>query len=664
MARNIPRISAGSPQRMAINLEDFIKGWMTLLEESRIPPNAVKEAYNNMQRQDGVWGNRWGTGYYGPVTPNAATIDGAFEYVRSDLSTELIIVAGGNVYRNTDGGSWALIGGATLTAGVQCRFVEIRGNLYIVNGTDNIVRYNGTSLVSYTALTTPGAPTLVRGAGLASGAFPLYYQIVATNAVGFTPGGAETQILVNKDRDAWNLTANEYVDITFNRVTNALRYDIYMSDLSGFEVYLDSVADPGSGSTITYRDDGSVAPNDAVEVPIDNTTQGPKVSVLEISGNALWGTKDPNNPHRVYWTGTGQYQGYFSPFYGGGYIDIEKGGRERPFAVADYRDGKGTPTLIALTSDPEGVGSVWQIALETATVGDTSFIVPNAQKLVKSVGTSAPGSVVKFGDDIGFFNHRGLFSLGTKQNIINVLSTDEMSANIRPYVRDLIKAYIDKVTSYWYDAKIFISVPKEGTRNSHTVVFDTERRNWAGEWNVGVKQFLEYKDTSGNIHFLAVPANGTRMIEISENITGDLGGPISTRLATGRMPLARRNRYGWVQLTDVFVEFSNLVGTVQVAVLGAETNKDFSTIKTKAVAGTTSNAGFGSHLFGESLFSECSPAPTTYTQTSQKVHIPVNKLLNNAQLLITSNGNNVQYELLSARLEGFEVPQGPPRSWR
>lgn len=662
MARTVERQVRDDTKVTSITLDSFKKGYINLTDETRLPPDAASEATNLVQVQDGVWSTRWGVKYYGMAAPNGEDIDGAFSY-DNDGTTELIIVAGGNVYKSVNGGTQTQVTGATLTAGLTCRGVQIRDFLYIINGTDDIVRYDGSTLSTYTALSNPGAPTPTRGAGLSSGNYTYYYQIVATNAVGFTAGGTEGSISVNKVREDFS-GSTEYIDLSWSRVTGALRYDIYVSDRSGFEVYLDSVPDPGSGS-VTYRDDGSVAPNDLAEVPTDNTTAGPTVGVMEISGNRLWGTLDDSNRQRVYWTGSGQYQGYFSPFYGGGYIDLEKGGVERPYAVVDYRDGKGTPTTIVLTSDPQGVGSRWQIALETATIGDTTFLVPNAQKLGKSAGTGSPSGVVKANNDIFFPNQRGVFSLGSKPNQFNILVTDEVSDDIRPYWRSLNKSGIEGISGYFYDAKVFFAVPKSGSTNSHIVVYDTERTNWAVDWDVPVKQFLEYTDSGGTIHFLAVPASGSQMYELADNVYGDLGAGFDTQYASPLLPVAK-DRTAWAQITNAVFEFGDLVGEVTVQVRGTQKSKDFQTVSSRTVSDTQSNAGFGANnLFSSNiLFSEVNPAPVTFSSSSLKKFLKVNKLLNNVQFLVSSSNNNVKYTLLSIKANGFEVPTGAPSSWK
>lgn len=663
MARTIKKVSGRGPKGIGVNLEKFDAGRVSLLSESRLPPNAAATSKNLQQYEDGIWGVRWGNKDYGAT--HAANVDGAYEYVKTDGTTELISGAGGTLYKSTNGGSLTSISGGTYTAGNQLYFIQIDDKLYITTGQDDILRYGGSSISTYTSLSTPSAPTLNRGAGLSAGNFTYYYKIVATNEVGFTPASSETSVTVDTDRDDWEVASNEYVDVVITKVTGAKRYDVYFADASGFEVYLDSIVDPdGSGSgTVTYQDDGLAAPNDFVEAPTDDTTGGPHFSHMELSGNRIWATGDPNNPHRVYWGGAGQYQGYFSIFYGGGYVDLEKGGKERPKAVVDYRDGKGTPFLTVLSSDPSGNGSVWQIGLETASIGLTSFIVPNPQKLVGSLGTNAPLSAVKVKNDVFFSNKNGVYSIGSKPSILNVLATDEISANIRPDWRALITSAMDKVASYYYDAKVFFAVPVTGTDNSHVFIYDTERKNWSVKWNLAIKQFLEYTETTGETKLLGVPASGTTLIEISESLKNDDTSAIDAQYRGPLLPLVK-DRFKWAQVTKVYFELTDVVGPVQLGVYGTQKNKSFSNVVSKTVTPTSSNAGFGTHSFGEPKFSDTSPAPTAFTEAATKFWLRVNKLLNNIQPEVKSSSTNAHWKLVNFKVEGFEVPTSDPESWR
>jgi hypothetical protein len=654
MAMKAPNIPADKVIPADNSITKFNTGYMSLLDETRMPPTAAVKATNLIEIQDGVWATKWGSAYYGQVLP--ANCDGAKEYVKSDGSTELIAVAGGVVKKSTDGGAWSTVTGATLTSGVKCFFLQIRNYLYITNGTDAITRYDGTNLTQYTALATPAAPTPVK-TGLAGTNYTYYYQVVAINAVGNSTPSSEASITVGKVRDSWDST--NLVSLTWTAVAGALRYDIYVSDQSGYECYLDSVAG------LAYTDDGTVAVNNFVETPNDNTSGGPKFTQAELSGNRIWGTKDPNNPWRVYWAGVGQNTGNFSPFYGGGWIDLEKGGRERPYAVEHYRDGKGSGFATVWTADPQGLGSVWQISLDTVTIGTTSFIVPSATKVVGSIGSNAPRSVVKVGNDIQFANQKGVFAMGSRPSLLNVLSTDEISANIRTDWRNLTGLSVPDVAAYYFDAKVFWAVPYGNANNVEIWIEDIEKRNWQLRWTLpfSVERFLEYTDSSGVTHFLVVPKGGAQLIELDEDIQGDLGTAFTCEYKSPIIQIAPDSTK-WGQMTYAYFDVSRLAGTVALEVLGTDKRNGFHSLVSGTVTGeTSSNIGWSSMAWSTSPWSFSSTSPTLYTQSIVRKRLRISKLLNNYQVRITTSSYTSRFAFLRFTIHGFQVPTNDPQSW-
>ena len=94
-------------KKAVLEIKDFKGGSNDLLDEARIKSDEAKTALNLMQVQDGLWKTRWGSAYYTPVLP--FNCDGATEFVKSDGTTELIAVAGGHVWKSTNGGAWTEI---------------------------------------------------------------------------------------------------------------------------------------------------------------------------------------------------------------------------------------------------------------------------------------------------------------------------------------------------------------------------------------------------------------------------------------------------------------------------------------------------------------------------------------------------------------------------
>jgi hypothetical protein len=634
---------------------------MTLIDESRLPTTAFKEATNLQQFQDGRYGTRWGTASYG--TAFASTVDGAKEYRKADTTTELITASNGSFYKSTNGGTPTLLTGGSYTAGTQCRFLQILSRLYIVNGVDVLQYYDGTNIVPYTASTSPGTPgTFVLTGVTAATSNTVYYKIVAVNDVGSTLPSAAGSTVVSKTRDNW-INGTDSVKFTWTAGTGSTikRYEIYYSTDDIVYSYLDYV----SVGTLTYKDTGVAVPNPYIIPPTDNTTTGPKFAQMELSGNRIWGTKDPNNLYRVYGSGVGTTQGFFSAAYDGFYIDLEKGGREYPVAVKHYRDGKGAGQATVLTSNPEGTGSIWQIDLISQTVGTDSFIIPAATKIVGSVGASGPDGVVSVLDTIMFPNKKGFYNLGSKPALLNVLSTDELSANIRPTWRGLNGSAMGGVVSYLYDAKVFISVPAGASVNNQTMIFDTERRNWTPfAFTIGFKQLLEYNDTAGVNHFLGVPYTGKNLIEIGPNLRGDSGVAFNTSLVSGLIPCNPSDRYGWGKVKDVFFEFNQPTGTIVIEVLGISKSGSVSSLGSRTVTDTVSNSGLGTMALDTFGLDTSVNAPTTFAQSSSIKSLRVNRVLRAFQIRITTSTLGAKYTLMNVRAKINVLDIRDPSSYK
>lgn len=668
MARSIQITNAKNLPSVNLNIKSFKKGLVTLIDESLLPAEAAKESKNLFQTMDGRWSPRWGSDYYGATT--SATLYGAGIYTTTNKVNYLVVASGTAIKFSTDNGAtWTTCTGASITINNKVYFQQINNFLYIANGVDNLIRFDGTSvLVPFATVTAPGAPTLARVA-LVAGNYTASYRISAVNAVGETVGGTAATITINKTRDNW-IDATDKIDVSWTRSTDTTvtGYLVYYKDDTnggGLHCYIGAVTQASSGATMYFTDPGqeSAPINNFVNVPEGNSTTGPKFAQMELSGNRLWSTLDPDNLYRVYWSGAGTGIASFSPFLGGGYIDLEKGGRERPNAVVHYRDGKGGAFATVFTSDNEGKGSTWQISLDSVSVGNFTFTLPTAIKIVGSIGSNAPLSVVKVRNDIQFFNTRGWYSLRSKAQMLNLLSTDEISGNIRPDIEGMTGTAIKNVCAYFYKAKVFCSMPYGNSTNNTIYVNDTERLNWSGPWTFGVERFFEYTDSDGVNHLLAVPVDGQRLIEISDAIEGDLGVAFETKYVSGLYPIDG-DRNAFAKIRYVYFEFNNPVGDINITVLGTEKKKGYSNLKSVTILDTVSNAGYDTQQFSSAPFSDTSITPTTFAQASVKKRIRVNKLLNNIQFVITTDLTSSQYTLLNIQAKGFIIPTGDPQRWK
>ena len=646
----------GSRRRVQNNITipvvKFRGGVNKLLSEARIGLDEAKESINLIQVEDGLWKPRWGTAEYGAA--HSSTIDGAAEYMNASAVTELITVSGTKVYKSTNGGSLTEITGATFTAGIQCYFMQIGGYLYIANGTDNLARYDGSTLSTYSALSAPTGVQATR-TGLASGTYTMYMEVTALNSVGETVGSTEASITINRTRDTW--TASDALNWTCSAVTGATAYQWYISEVAGQEQLV------GSSETPSFIDDGTAVINPYITPPLGNTTAGPKFKSMSVSGNRIWATNDTTDMYKVYFSGSGVNIGNFSDFYGGGWINLEKGGREIPVAVKHYQSGGGDGRATVLCKTPEGQGAVWQIQISSATVGTESFSVPSATKVVGSSGTDSILGAVATNNDIMFPNKRGWYSLGPEKNYYGILRTNEISSRIRPYWRNLIGSQMSNVSAYFKDAKIFISLTTTGTYNNRMIVYDLERLNWSVDWTIGAKQFLEYTETDGTTRFLYVPPTGNKLIQLSEDISGDLGVGFSTSYVSGRWPLSKLFK-DYVRVNKVYIKLGSPRGAITFEVLGAEKNGGFSSIASKTITPQYSLTGIGFDLMGAVNMGDTLGVPTFFSDTADQRNLKIRKKLRDIQFKITTNSADSTYTLLGLIIEGNSIRVNPPSSER
>lgn len=641
-------------------IDQFNGGSQTYINQARANKKTAVEIINMYQIQDGKWQTAPGVDYYGEEIPDSSTIDGGVQFTKEDGTRVAFVVAGGKAYVSQDGGSWTEVTGATFTAGVLPNFLKINNILFIATGVDDLVFYNGSVLQTYTAILAPSAPTHSLGSGLSTGSYTGYYRLQAVNEVGVTEPSNSLTVTTDKHRDLWDQSLDEYVELTFTPSTGSSGTEIYWGEADGQEHFI------GTSTTGTFRDYGqAVSPvNLYRETNDDNTTGAPHFKNMENSGARMWATYDDNNKWRVYWTGTGQYMGTFSSFYGGGWVDIEYGGENFPVNVSHYRTGKGDPIVTVLCTSHDGKGATFQIELSSVSVGDTSILVPIVYKIVGAIGTDCPNGVMKTGDNIMFPNKRGVFFLQNARQIFNVLSTQNLITAIRNKWEAQNQNRIMDVAGYYKDPYAFISL-SQGNTNDTTIIYDFERRNWTWSWNIGFKQFFEYTDNNGRTHFLGVGNNESKLSEISTSITGRYGQPFYQSYLSPLLPVDLRNKV-IAKVNETIFELGDFTGQAVLEVLGIQKDKPLKSLKSKTITSTSelATSGIGDDEFSSVRFSETNSNPSVTRQATTKKTVRVGKNLTHIQYKISAYDQRTRYQILSIESTGYKLPMNSPSSWR
>jgi len=726
------------PNPQYLTLGNFKRGVISLIDESRLPNDALAQADNIFLAEDGQPTLRPGVNWYGTsptyystgtasqsgntitgvgTTFTAAMVGMTFVFSTGETAVittytngttlvadtsqtvnattyvinpvihgvdyfdfsgvvHLVVVAGGTtatagyskVYRSTnDGTTWEECTGYTLYGGTPAYMNQYNSFLYITNGLDNITLYDGTTtLTQYTVLSTPAAASAAE-TSLTGTANNYYYKIARVNTIGFSAASVVNTGTVSADlaRADWVASTN-YVTLTMPAsIATQTRWDIYLSEDGVNYYYLASRAtDPATPGVVTWVDDGTAIVVPSTIAPTDDTSQGPLVTELTNVGSRMYGVRDTANRYRIWFSSGSTPKGAFSSAYDGGYIDWQEGGKYIPQKVEDYRDGKGTPLATVWCDSADGQGCILQVSLDTFSVGDVSITLPAAYKLPGSRGTPSPGSVVNVLNDYMFYNSQAFYNLGSRAQFLNLLSTDESSANIRPSVKQISTAGEDYIASVYYDAKVYFSVPYGSSTNNNTIVYDTERKAWLPyAFTLGFTKFKRYTDTSGSAHLLALKAGDTRLSEIAYTIYGDYGEAFTSVLKTGLYPVTK-NRFEFQWTEQAEFEFSNPTGSIGIELIGIERGRGFTSQGTATITSTLSTTGWDTAFWDSQLWDDTSDAIDTYSESSIKRYFRVGRELNAVQWRVTTNTLDSQYVLRTLQTWGTDTAGGLPRTWR
>ena len=669
------KVQGKRPEPVRVNITDWKGGFNSFLDPVRKPKNALEESLNMILDQDGVPRKRPGTQNFGDPLLGQIDGDGTFSLYDTDkkcLIERNIAVVDGIVHTAQDAKNWQPATGVELTVGSPANFLPIDNKVFIANSVDSLAMYShDTNTVEcITPINNPNAPTLKRSSDLSSGNVTLRYQITAINAVGETAGSTIVTIAVNKQRDTWKNVAgtngkSENVELTWTNVVGAKRYNIYCSDEADATYYIDSIGDSG-GTNTSYTDEARSAGNKTLFCPPDNGTGGPRLSELSYSDNRVFGCGDPDFPYRVYWGGLSENITAFNWFYGGGWVDIGRGGDLIPVKVKSYRDGKGEPINTVFMTDVAGLGEQYQITLSTMTTGETAAIVPMLARVIGSYGTPAASSVVEAQNNLFYINKYAVSTTGAKPDMLNVLSTDEVSLSIRPNIQAINSRYISQVQAVFFHGKIYFAVAYGATFNNEIWVLDLELKTWMRPWKLPVGKWLIYTGENGIEHLLYRPSkiatDQSYLIEIDEAFSSDNGVPFDVKLKTPILQFDA-SHFQFQRVSRVYFELLRAVGNVSITISGTMKNRGYQRLKSFLINNQTSYAGFDNELYDHSLYDQAPTIPIAYKPIYVKKVLKVRKTLNNIQVEITADSKS-DFILSVISILGTPKRVGDPSSWR
>lgn len=490
--------------RKEINVHQnkFPKGYISTIANSRRPLDSLSDLQNIEVVQDHVLRPRPPLVRYG-TQPSNTVVGRAMTRYNGTRSIFWMQDTGANaqLYKQTDGGSYALVAGAgnSYDQAAWASGVQSKNKLYMYNGVDNLSYVNlaTDTVVTYTSLSTPGAPTATMNGATSTG-FTYYYKITANNEVGESIASTAGSDTSNKQRDAW-VENTDFMVLTWSAVTNATSYTVYVGDSAAncYELF--------TTTALTFTDYGTIAPNTFKLAPEGNSTEGAIFTHMYVDArnSQLFGITSDN---KLYYSAAGT--GDFSPYNGGGWVAIDENGDTELNYVTGFRNGKGDPVITVSARGAAGKGKLYHLTFESLTIGDQIIVYPSVLEANGQSGTYAPRATIKARDSITYPTGADFKSTGTSQNIVNILTTNTVSQVIEPDVENISLENLHKAVGLEYKDRLYFALPVGSTENNQIWYLDLSRKNlWVLRWTVAAKDMWLYEDNAGSTHFCVLVDN-------------------------------------------------------------------------------------------------------------------------------------------------------------
>jgi hypothetical protein len=255
---------------------------------------------------------------------------------------------------------------------------------------------------------------------------------------------------------------------------------------------------------------------------------------------------------------------------------------------------------------------------------------------------------------------------GAKPDMLNVLSTDEVSLAIRPDVLDLNMAYIDKSQAVFHNSKIYFAVPHGATDNNEIWVLDLELKTWIRPWLLPVGRFVVYTSDDGVTRLLYRPnslaTDQSHLVEISDAYDTDNGVEFPVNLSTALIQFDS-SHFAFERVKKVYFEMLRAKGNIDITISGVMKNREIQVLKSFHIQNQESYTGFDNEMFDISLFDLPSTVPVVYLPTYIKKVMKVAKTLNNVQINIDTTSKS-DWSLSVVSIVGVPKRVSDPSKWK
>lgn len=613
----------------------FIGGLNLFQDQTVIKEGELTEAKNVVLSVDGVE-PRHGTLNYGD-TSSDTKIYGMLGFYLSNGTRQFLRISGGRMKKYVSG-SWTSVD-STAFSSVNTVLLQARDKVYCFNGTDDLRVWDGTSMTTYTALTTPAGLGVTATGTTGSTAYS--YRVSAFNANGETL--ACTAVAIANGNAT--LSNTNYNALSWTAVGSAVGYNVWGNKATGLgETYLSTVY------TNSYNDKGIDTPSITLLPPEGNTTGGIKGKYACFAISRIFVAGDSNNPSRLYWGGVGTNLANFSSApEGGGYVDVFKNDGAAIRAIVPFQGG------VIVGKD----NGIYKFSF-------TDAGLPRLEEITRSFGMISHKASRQVENDIIFPARKdgrlAFYSLGNQENFTaSVLRSNELSIKNSPLLSNVNLQYLENADSFYFNDIYGCAIPKTGSsENDRIWCLDTRFGAWVYWEDLSPNCFAAYVDTDGSESLYFGHSSNGYVVEMFVDDRNDNNEAISVAWAT--KSFSQEAPMTYKHYLDPTFQFKNInqSGAIsgQIIVDGAIQEKDFS-----VTTGSLGGAGFGAMLFGQPLFGESTGGTAADVSSADQV---IETFLNNIdgryiKYSFSSSSKNLRFKFLSLQhayqtLEGKRLP--------
>lgn len=488
----------------------FLGGINSFQDESLLKDSELTKARNILLSVDGLEPRPGTLQNFGDASDSRTY--GGFPYYKSDGTREFLLMEGGKLYKKNGSGR-TQIGSTTWNATARVNFCQANDLVFICNGVDALSYYNGSTITTYTALTTPVGLALVTAGS--AGTTTYSYRVSAFNATG------ETLACTNVTIGTGNaiLDATNYIKLSWTAVSGAVGYNVYGNKATGLrETYMATVYAAG---TDAYLDKGQDPPSTVILPPLANSTGGIIATMCIFSQNRIILAGNPASPSTIYFSGLGENITNFSQSdIAGGFSDIFK------------NDGAIIETIIPF----QGKVIVGKTnAIYRYSIIDSAIYL---EEITRSFGMFGFRGSKAVENDIIFPTKKdgrlAFYSLGNQENYAaGIVRTNELSIKVSEDLRDVNLSYLQYSAGYYFNNVYGCAITSESsTVNDVIWVLDTRFGAWVKWDGIEANWFTEFTDTSGNQNLYYGSDDDGYVYEMFREDRNDNGAVINVEWAT------------------------------------------------------------------------------------------------------------------------------------